>query len=591
MASVVGQIVSTNDGALTPSTIPGIANGDTLVLIAVHRLQGAYSVQSSNSFAPAWTTVGLFQHASGTLQINAWMKPYAALAESIWINSASGVTLLLYALRGLDLTTQLDVGVSTSGSGTTSEVTPGLTTVTDKALILHAIGAYSATATPSITSAFGAALTSNRANARADASVYSLTQSPAGATGDATATASTATQMGGLLMAFRPSPDWPAGDTENVTAGATVDVVQGVQSFGDRAENVQPAVSQDAAFVAPQYGADTENVQAGAAQDAAVIPTTPVGDAAVGLGAAQDAGVGGAGAASAAATLGAQPDAAIANPGDVTFPDAGSWQVVVPLPAAPTPVTVSDSLGAVIRSWLNPDGTLSPWLEDQHVGLGATQDATTIHIGNLADTVHPDVQADAVAQGPGQASADLHPGVAQDAAVIPTSPVAAPVTAGATQDAVSLPAAALDWLARFVVSGLSWVAGPYATPLLDLLGLPRQENVQVGVQQDAQARDYGDTGAGVGLGAQQEGAFGPAYNVAAQAGAHLGVVPDAAFAPYVELLAPISVRCSRYAALVRCARLRADVLMPRRSVLVRGPRPTTLVKTRRYALTLTAGRR
>lgn len=551
MPSYVGQVTANaTTGVGSPKTISGLATGDVLLVdVFTEGTGSAHDV-------PGYTRIGTADLVTTNLRSSVWAKAVTGAPSSepdVTITWPAGTRAATFrAWRGVNPEQILNSAVSTA-TGTNSVTNAAVTTSDANATAVHiALGRGTTSVGLGLPSGFSLAGTQTSAtNLRDSHSRKDI--AAAGTTGTAAVTASgDPTDVHGYLFALSPPPNWPADTSEPVTLGATIDgsyLVDGQQT-----------------------GATSENVAAGATQDATYTPPIEADTSeAVTLGASQDAGIGAITDATEGTTLGASQDATFLGLGEVTYPSSDTWQTTIAVGPTVQKVTITDDQGsAPVILWVSEAGT-EP-IAEETVTLGTTADAQAADFGasSAPVTLGDAVGADYIAPQFGDA--------------------AAAVTLGTTTAAEALPPLPVDWATRTPWAGLSALAGPFAPDLFDLEGR-RTESVTFGTATDAVGMDYGATDAAVSLGVEAVGAFGPAYDIAESVGVTVGTETDAAFEPFVEKLAPITVKCPRYAVTVACPRYALTSRWPRHALTVERKPYALTISCERYALTLTVGRK
>jgi PKD repeat protein len=190
--------------AVTLTAPASVAAGDLLV--------AAFSVNERPAVTapPGWTPIVSALKPDGGAEVFAYYRVAAAGdAGASWNWTMSTVEKWgggITAYRGVDGTHPLDVAVATKidGTGTATSITmPGITTVTNGAMLIGGLGADGATATTTPPAGWTEAFDS--VGGKMSEHAYRL-QATAGATGSATWTISAGRAMAVWMTALRPAP-------------------------------------------------------------------------------------------------------------------------------------------------------------------------------------------------------------------------------------------------------------------------------------------------------------------------------------------------------------------------------------------------
>ena len=209
--------------AVTDVTVPRPAGvGAGTVLIAALTVDGAPTMAAVPT---GWTTLTTTHNLANLAKVYAYYRvvndPAAEPADYTWrLTSAQRWGAGMTAFTGVDTTTPFDTPASSARDTTydaTTLTVPGVTTVTDGAMLVGGIGLDHTTATLTPPTAWSEAWESTGGQTAQLAHRQTRT---AGPSGDLTWTLSRATAAGAWVRALRPAPAPPtAGFTASATTG------------------------------------------------------------------------------------------------------------------------------------------------------------------------------------------------------------------------------------------------------------------------------------------------------------------------------------------------------------------------------------
>jgi hypothetical protein len=515
--SYVGRQTVSNTGirysTVSVASWTALQPGDVLIVAAIHNwFPGYASLATAGYTLLGWQSVGGSSMGNPTLYV--WGKIIGDPASEPAItvdfgNHATDAGLVVEAWRGGDPATILDGAVTTS-YGNSSVTTPETSTSVDGSRVVHYTVFYAYSGAITGSSPYNVAVDAqfNGGNYGGDLRFcsFSKVQTPAGATGSATAAGPSGTAIG-ILVPLKAGP--PRGAvSEGATLGATGDAVQaevgaataavapGVAADwtyadgageGTQPSAVHPGSTQDA--VQTDAGGQTAAASMGVAADA-VQAEVASATAAASFGAATAEKLADLGGQGAPAALGVTPDASYTPAGVVAYPGPDTWQVTLDgIGPDPVEVRITDNLGSTLVVHLNENGIV-PEPDNVAAQLGAS--------------------ADAGYWTPGQTTEAARLGSTQDARQVDQGAVAAPVALGTQSDAQVLPPLVSRWLAKLLRIGQSWLGGPYRRVPLEQSDF-RNEKVTASAKQDAYftPKDAVDSGpdVAVAVGATQDAVF------------------------------------------------------------------------------------
>ncbi|MDR3652980.1 MAG: T9SS type A sorting domain-containing protein [Paludibacter sp.] len=237
-------VYGTNVQSVTVAQPTGLSIGDFVIVTVIQYNTLTTSVPLINNNAATWTCINTTLNSAGTVQAAVFYKiadyntvnnPLQIATNTPWWPQAGYIEASIVAYRGVDSTSPLDVAPgsitvgNTSGSTSLSGI-PGITTITNNALVLLLGMSYNSTGTSGRTYSNWKVATSPTLTENYDVQGTNYvsvgaatgTQATAGSTGTGSFSVNSNAYLGGILLALRPFIPTPCAYTSNSNSGIVV---------------------------------------------------------------------------------------------------------------------------------------------------------------------------------------------------------------------------------------------------------------------------------------------------------------------------------------------------------------------------------